>query len=161
MSPNHPAITAYLDALRAADKERTATTNAGYLAKFQGWLATQGVDVLHATADVLARYQLWLANAYRTVRGEPLALTTQATAISLVKALYRWLLRRGIILLDPAAKLVPPNPPERLAVGKPPDGLLRVTARRERGDVVIEVADASALGELLDASAYSAYLGSL
>lgn len=33
------------------------------------------------------------------------------------------------------------SPQERLAVGKQPDGLLRVMARRERGDVVIEIAD--------------------
>ena len=32
-------------------------------------------------------------------------------------------------------------PEERLALGKPPDGVLRVLARRERGEVVIEVAD--------------------
>ena len=74
--------------------------------------------MLHVTAEVLARYQLWLANNYRTAAGIPLATSTQATAILLVKALYRWLSKRGIILHDPAANLVPPDPPGRLVVAK-------------------------------------------
>jgi len=117
-TPEHPAISAYLDGLRAAGKGSTATTNAIYLAKYADWLTTQGVDVLHATADVLARYQLWLANEYRMATGQPLAISTQATAILVVKALYGWLLRRGVILFNPGAKLVPPKPPQRLVVAK-------------------------------------------
>jgi site-specific recombinase XerD len=114
----HPAIMAYLDSLRAADKASTATTNAGFLAMLTRWLAPQAIDPFHATAADLARYQLWLANEHRTRHGEPLALSTQATAILVVKALYRWLHRRGVLLTDPAAALVPADPPTRLAVAK-------------------------------------------
>ncbi len=124
----HPAISAYLDALRAADKASTAATNAGFLRSFAHWLAGQALDVLHATPDVLRRYQHWLATAYRTRHVEPLALSTQATAIIVVKALYRWLHRRDVILIDPAAALVPPNPPTRLVVAKDHLSLQEATA---------------------------------
>jgi site-specific recombinase XerD len=117
-APTHPAITAYLDALRSAGKASTATATAAHLAHFPAWLATQGLDVLHASAADCARYQLWLANEYRTRTGTPLAPSTQATAILVVKALYRWLHRRGVLLTDPAATLVPPDPPRRLVVAK-------------------------------------------
>jgi site-specific recombinase XerD len=117
-APTHPAITAYLNSLRAADKASTATTSASFLAKFEHWLQQQGVDVLHATPEVLAHYQLWLANDYRTVKGQPLAISTQATALIVVKTLYGWLERRGAILLDPTAKLIPPDPPRRLVAQK-------------------------------------------
>ncbi len=124
----HPAIRAYLDALRAADKASTAATNAGHVSKFAHWLAGQAIDVLHATPEVLRRYQHWLANEYRTQRGEPLAQSTQATAIIVVKALYRWLHGRDVILIDPAATLVPPNPPTRLVVAKDHLSLQEATA---------------------------------
>jgi site-specific recombinase XerD len=114
----HPAITSYLDGLRAADKASTAATDAGFLTKYQGWLEARGLDVLHVAGDVLARYQLWLVNEYRTDRGQPLAVSTQATAILIVKSLYRWLHRRGVLLVDPAATIVPPDPPNSITVAK-------------------------------------------
>lgn len=124
----HPAITAYLDALRAADKASTAVTNAGYLTAFARWLQPQAIDVLHVTADVLKRYQRWLAIDYRTARGASLAISTQATAILILTALYRWLHRRGVLLLDPACTLVPPDPPTRLVVAKDHLSLQETTA---------------------------------
>jgi integrase/recombinase XerD len=124
----HPAISAYLDALRAADQASTAATNAGFLRTFAHWLAGQALDVLHATPEVLRRYQHWLAAEYRTRHGEALALSTQATAIIVVKALYRWLHRRDVILIDPAATLVPPKPPTRVVVAKDYLSLQEATA---------------------------------
>jgi site-specific recombinase XerD len=114
----HPGITSYLASLRAADKASTAATNAGFLRLLTRWLEPQTIDVLHATASDLARYQLWLANEHRTRHGEALARSTQATAILVVKALYRWLVKRGVLLSDPAAALVPAEAPKRLTVAK-------------------------------------------
>jgi integrase/recombinase XerD len=125
---SHPAIVAYLDCLRAAGKTRTATANSSYLATFVRWLSRQQVDVLHVTAAVLARYQLWLANDHRTVSGQALALSTQATAIMVVKMLYRWLHRRGVILMDPVVALVPPKPPRQIVVAKDHLSLQETTA---------------------------------
>jgi len=118
MSTLHPAIASYLDSLRAADKASTATTNTSFLSLFTGWLEPQRIDVLQVTAADLARYQLWIANEHRTRRGQLLAVSTQGTAILIVKALFRWLTKRGVLLTDPAASLVPPDPPKRLAVAK-------------------------------------------
>lgn len=114
----HPAIVAYLDALHAAGKASTAATNAGFLRLFQDWLEPQGIDVLHATPTVLGVYQGWLAQTHRTRSGSALARSTQATAILVVKAMYRWLHRRDAVLVDPAAGIVPPDPPRRLRVAK-------------------------------------------
>ena len=126
--PQHPAITAYLDHLRAADKASTAATNRSYLALFEHWLHRQQHDVLHVTAAVMARYQLWIVNEHRTARGEPFAITTQATALLVLKSLYRWLTKRGMLLFDPTATMVPPQPPRRLVVAKEHLSLQEATA---------------------------------
>jgi site-specific recombinase XerD len=61
---------------------------------------------------------LWLANDHRTRHGDALARSTQATAILVVRSLYRWLAKRGVLLTDPAASLVPADAPKRLTVAK-------------------------------------------
>ncbi len=114
----HPLIGAYLDALTAAGKASTAVTSGGYLRSFQAWMVRAGVDLGVAIPDNLVRYQVWLATDYRTAHGKRLAITTQATAIAVVKSLYGWLHRRGLVLVNPAARLVPPDPPQRLTVRK-------------------------------------------
>jgi site-specific recombinase XerD len=118
MSAPHPFITAYLDHLRAAGKGSTATTYSSFLRGFQSWMEGAGHDLATATPDTLTAYQIWIARTYRTGREKPLAITTQATCILIVKAFYGWLHRRGFLLSNPAARLVPADPPETLTVRK-------------------------------------------
>lgn len=113
----HPAIAAFLDGLRAANREQTAITYAHYYRRFEGWLREQRVDVLRVSRDHLVQYQVWIA-AYRSPTGQPLALTTQGTVVAALKTLYRWLTAQGLIISNPALKIVPPKPPQRLVVQK-------------------------------------------
>jgi site-specific recombinase XerD len=120
MSPtaHHPAVAAYLDALRAAGKASTARTYGHYLATFAAWASATGVDILRATTDQLAGYQLWLAQDRPARTGQVRARTTQATAIIVVQSFYDWLLRRNQIVHDPAAPLTPPSQPVNRMVRK-------------------------------------------
>ncbi len=149
-TPHHPAVEAFLESLRAANKASTAWSYGIYLRKFENWLTERRVDVLLATTDILIRYQVWLADTYRQDNGEPLAKTTQCTAVVTVKTLYRWLTKRGIVLVDPAAPLIPPKPPESLTVRKDHLTLQEATALIQALGAQIEEAkpgsDAWALG---------------
>jgi site-specific recombinase XerD len=108
---SHPAITAFVDSLRAANKASTATSYAGFLRMLEDWCAASGCDLLTITADDLRRFQVYLADEYQTAAGNALALTTQATAITVIRSFYRHLTRSGVLVLDPAASLVSPSPP--------------------------------------------------
>lgn len=114
---HHPAVTAYLDHLRAAGRASTAEAYRYYLRRFEQWLARAagGVDLLQVATEHLIQYQLALSTD-RTVSGEPLAASTRATAIIIVQACFAWLAQAGILVRDPAAGLIRPAPPRRLAV---------------------------------------------
>lgn len=114
----HPAIAAYLAALRAVGKASTARTYGHYLATFAGWAAAAGVDLLRATTDQLAGYQLFLAQDRPARTGQVRARTTQATAIIVVQSFYGWMLDRNLIVHDPASALVPPSQPVNRMVRK-------------------------------------------
>jgi integrase/recombinase XerC len=118
MGDPHPLIAAFRDALVAADRASTAASYLKNLVAFQTWMAGQGVDLADATRDLLVAYQHWISQAYRTPAGAPLGRTTVVTRIVVVKALYAWLHRRGLLLTDPAARLVAPAVPQRLTVAK-------------------------------------------
>ncbi|MBA2481541.1 MAG: tyrosine-type recombinase/integrase [Planctomycetes bacterium] len=116
--PRHPAVAAYLDALRASGKDSTAYTYGHYLNLFEGWMGRARLDLMHATTDQLAGYQLWLSTDRPARLGAVRARTTQGTAVITVKSLYAWLRKRGFIIHDPAKALVPPSTPRTLTVHK-------------------------------------------
>ena len=119
--PLHPFVEAYLDHLRSADKVTTAGTNATYLGMFTRWLASQGLALSQdtITPDVLARFQVHITREYRTKRGGGLlAERSQVTAIIVLRGFFAWLHKRGLMLFNPAAGLVPPTPAQRLTVAK-------------------------------------------
>lgn len=113
---DHPAIVAYCDHLTAAGKARTAAGYRIYLRWFAAWTAARCIDLIDATPDDLTAYQVHLAQERRKQDGNPLARSTQATAIITVRSLYDWLHRRNIIVFDPAARIIPPKPPATLTV---------------------------------------------
>ena len=115
---HHPAVQGFLDHLVATNKASTAGCYGTYLGWYETWLATAGVDLVAATTDTIAAYQQHLAGTYRTRTGNLLALSTQGTLITVVRTLYRWLHRRGHILFDPAAAIVPAQGPKALTVAK-------------------------------------------
>ena len=61
----------------------------------------------------LESYQRHL-HGYRKANGHPLAVSGQAGRISAIKIFYRWLLKRHVILYNPADLLELPKPEKRL-----------------------------------------------
>lgn len=104
-----PCIAAFLDHLCAAGREGTARSYGFSLDKFQAWCSTAGLDPLRLTTDQLRTFQRWVAEEYRTAAGEPLGRNTQGTVIAAVKTLYRWMARRGLVLVDIAKQVRAPH----------------------------------------------------
>ena len=114
----HPSIAAYLDALCAAGRANTARAYGNCLDLFARWAGGAGVDLMRATSDQLAGYQLWIASD-RTVRtGAVRARSTQATAIIVVQSFYRWMCDRDLLMHDPSASLTVPSQPVNRQVRK-------------------------------------------
>jgi len=136
--PRHPAVVAYLDALRANGKDSTARTYGHYLLLFEGWLDRARIDLMRATTDQLAGYQLWLSTDRPARLREVRARTTQGTAVIVMKSLYVWLRKRGFLIHDPAKKLVPPSTPTSLTVRKDHLTLQEATALIQTQAALIE-----------------------
>ena len=117
-APRFPAFVAFLDSLRAAGRHSTATAYASYLGRCEDWMRAAGLDPEHITPDDLRRYLLWIAETCRRRDGQPLAKSTQATAIVVVKTCFAWICRQGRRLTDPAAGLLVPQPERTLTVAK-------------------------------------------
>jgi len=118
-SPRFPAFVAFLDSLRAAGRDSTATAYGEYLGRCETWMRSAGLDPEHVTADDLRRYLLWISESCRRLDGKPLAKSTQATAIVVVKTCFAWLHRQeGGRLTNPAAGLLVPRPERTLTVAK-------------------------------------------
>jgi site-specific recombinase XerD len=139
----HPAIVAYLDALRAKGKDSTARTYGTYLEIFERWSAQVHLNLMQATTDQLAGFQLWLAqDRPARLRGAVRARSTQGTAIITVKSLYAWLCKRSFIIHNPAKPLTPPSGPKRLTVHKDHFTLQEATALIQTQAAMVEQHDA-------------------
>ena len=84
-----------------------------YLTHFLAWLREAGVlDVRPVTPEHARAYALALArHRYRAGRGEETELLslkpgTRAVRLQVVQGFFRWLVERGVVLLDPTAALV-------------------------------------------------------
>ena len=103
----------YLAARRAeGSAEGTLRYRRLYLTHFLDWLRRQGIeDLRHVTPDDARAYALLLArHRYRLGKAEgaePRALKprTRAMRLQLVQDLFRWLVKRGAVLVDPTAAL--------------------------------------------------------
>ncbi len=105
----HPTMTAYLDALVLTGRAETARTYGEDLALLDRWLTRERIDALAATTEQLRGFQRYLAQEHRTPSGEPLSRGTQSRRVSAVRSYYRWLERRGLIVVDVARPLVRPK----------------------------------------------------
>jgi len=117
-APHFPAFDAFLDGLRAAGRNSTATAYGSYLSRCEAWMRAAGLDPEHITADDLRRYLLWIAESCRRLDGQPLAKSTQATCIVVVKSAFAWMHRQGRRMTDPAADLLVPQAERELTVAK-------------------------------------------
>lgn len=92
---------------------RTAPEYLAHAGFFLAWLGAQGVELCAARPSDLAAYQSALYAA-RKPDGKPYASGSQANRLKGVKSFYRFLFRRGYVLLDPAASLEMPRLDQRL-----------------------------------------------
>ena len=83
---------------------------------FAGWCAERSIArPAEVTRPVLERYQRWLFH-YRKGDERPLSVTTQHGMLSRLKSFYRWLVREGYLLANPASEIVLPKKGVRLPV---------------------------------------------
>ena len=79
------------------------------LRRFAQWCDARGIDdVTMVTRPMLERYQRWLFY-YRKRDGKALTFRSQAHQLSAVKQFFRWLMRDGHILSNPASELELPK----------------------------------------------------
>lgn len=93
-----------------------ATTIAGYLRHVRAllsWLSKRGVALAQAKSEDLLAYQSALLAA-RKEDGRPYSIGHQINQLSAMRSFFRFLYRRGYILMDPAASLEFPRRDKRL-----------------------------------------------
>ncbi len=93
---------------KAMELEGRASTVPSYrrgLWRYHQWLATNGLDPLSATTEIMLEFQKYLAEQYRKPNGKPIKRGTQATWLAALKAYYRFLYQRGLIVFNPARKV--------------------------------------------------------
>lgn len=112
---HHPHMLAFLASLHAAGKASTARTNEGYLRSFSRWLEVERISADHVTTADLERYQAHLKQ-HRTAVGKELNASTLGTHSAILRSLYGWLHRTGLIVVNPAATLRMPKQPIRTTV---------------------------------------------
>jgi len=93
--------------------ERTAEHYLSDARVFLMWLARQGLSLKDVRADDLRRYQGELVGR-RGLAGRPFAAATIALRLAAVKALFRFLVRRGYALFDPTGAIELPRVEKRL-----------------------------------------------
>lgn len=95
--------------------EDTVHSRRGLLKKFFAWCDDRGIEKLtEITLPLMERYQKHLYRYRNEKTGLPLAFGTQGRTISNLREFFRWAVRRGYIVYNPAADLELPRPEQRL-----------------------------------------------
>lgn len=84
------------------------------LAQLAGWLGDRGVTrPVEVTRPMLVRYQRHLFH-YRKANGDPLSFHSQAQRLLPVRAFFKWAVRNGHVLSNPASEIELPRLEHRL-----------------------------------------------
>jgi integrase/recombinase XerD len=105
-------LQAYSDHVHSRYGKRTAPEYMSHARSLVGWLARSGVDLGAARAEDIRRYQTALA-AMKRPDGRLYSTGFQANRLNVVRGIYRFLRRAGLILHDPASAIELPR------LGKP------------------------------------------
>ncbi|KHN55402.1 site-specific tyrosine recombinase XerC [Pectobacterium fontis] len=129
----------YLDHLSTAGySARTAESYRERLLPFVAWCEDRGV--LYApqvSLSVLEGYQRWL-RSYRKADGKALTAGSQLNRLTGIRMLLRWLLKRHLILYNPAEMLTLPKEEKRLPA--------QVLSVEETGGVLQSVESGTVIG---------------
>lgn len=94
--------------------ERTAKSREGYLDNFAAWCEARGLFYpSEITRPILDRYQRTLFH-YRMQNGKPLSFSAQFARLVSVRAYFKWLMRRQVIVANPASEMELPRLPMQL-----------------------------------------------
>jgi len=113
------------------------------------WLEEQGISLLEARTSDIDAYQRHVC-ALRQKDGTPYSIPEQHHRIAVVKALFRFLCRRGYVLSDPSGPVEYPRPEKRL-----PRGVLS----RDEARKLVEAPDARAPIGLRDRAILEVFYG--
>jgi integrase/recombinase XerD len=97
--------------LRFAPK--TVASYRAVLRDYVAWLDTRGLSLTAVTSADLLAYQRDLV-ARRRPDGQPYSADHQMQSVTVLKSLYRFLVRRGVVLANPTRLLVYPRVEQRL-----------------------------------------------
>lgn len=111
----YPYLARYLEWLQVKGfSASTATAKDSALRQFIAWCDERSVDTPQViTKPMLERYQRHLFYL-RQPNGQPLAFSTQNTALSSVKTWFKWLTQENYIASNPASEVQPIKRPQRL-----------------------------------------------
>jgi integrase/recombinase XerD len=94
--------------------EATARNRRQQLAQLAGWLGERGVSrPVEVTRPMLVRYQRHLFH-YRKANGDPLSFHSQAQRLLPIRAFFKWAVRNGHVLSNPASEIELPRLEHRL-----------------------------------------------
>lgn len=129
----------YLEHLSAAGySARTQESYRERLLPFAAWCEDRGLPYApQVSLAVLEGYQRWL-RGYRKADGKPLTAGSQLNRLSAIRMLFRWLLRRHVILYNPAEMLQLPKEERRLPA--------QVLSEEETGGVLQSVESGTVIG---------------
>ena len=80
-----------------------------YFRVFWKWADARGLDPIKAKPNDLLAYQRHMSDDHLTPKGEHLSAASQVRSLSAIKGYYRFLERRGLVLIDVAKKLKYPQ----------------------------------------------------
>ena len=103
----HPSMQNYVNSLIANNQRRTARKNAYFLLLYWRWLQQAKIDPLKANAGDLRAYQCWQASY--SCRNNPPSLKTQEGRLGALRAYYRFLEQRHLVLVDVSKELKLPK----------------------------------------------------
>jgi len=94
--------------------ERTVALRESYLDNFAAWAEARGLFYpSEITRPILDRYQRTLFH-YRQASGKPLSFSAQHARLVAVRVYFKWLMRRQVILANPASEMELPRMPVQL-----------------------------------------------
>jgi integrase/recombinase XerD len=105
----------YCEAMRVRGHvAETVEHKAFALKRFSMWCAERDiVNVTEVTRPLVERYQRWLFD-FRRGNDKPLTVPTQYNHLCVLRLFFRWLVKQGLLLHNPAADLDFPRMPQRL-----------------------------------------------
>lgn len=112
----HATMLEYIRLLESQGRTRSAATYAFGLRFFWSYLQPRGLDPLTLTLADLQGFQRYMAHEYKKADGKPLGRDTQVARFTPIRAYYRHLFRRGLILSNPAKGLRLPSQRRRVTL---------------------------------------------